>query len=226
MTQKTRQTITTVLFDLDGTLTDPKIGITSSIRYALEQLKRPLSPQTNLDWCIGPPIRQNFAALLETDDPVLIEQGVTAYREYFAQTGLLENDLYPGVPGMLSALNDLGLRCFVATSKPAVYALPIVEHFGLRPYFAQVYGSELDGTLGDKGDLIRHVLAVENLQPARTVMVGDRQHDVLGARQNEVTAVGVLYGYGSRAELTGVGADYLAAQPADVTVLCRRFSMT
>ena len=214
----------TVLFDLDGTLTDPKVGITSSIRYAMQKLKRPLSPQTNLDWCIGPPIQQNFATLLQTDDPVLIEQGITAYREYFAETGLLENELYDGVPEMLAKLNDIGLRCFVATSKPTVYALPIVEHFGLLDYFVQVYGSELDGTNGGKGDLIRHILVEENLQPAQTIMVGDRKHDMLGAQENEVLAVGVLYGYGSREELEMAGADFTIAQPMGLSILCQQFT--
>lgn len=214
--------INTVLFDLDGTLIDPKVGITTSIRYAMRKLERPLSPQTDLDWCIGPPIQQNFAALLQTDDPVLIEQGITAYREYFAETGLFENDLYAGVPEMLAALNDLGLRCFVATSKPTVYALPIVAHFGLRDYFAQVYGAELDGTNGNKAELIRHVLREEKLQAANTMMVGDRKHDVLGAKANGVLAVGVLYGYGGRDELETAVSDYLLEKPDDMVALCRQ----
>jgi phosphoglycolate phosphatase len=217
-----RQSFDTVLFDLDGTLTNPKVGITSSIRYAMQKLKRPLSPQTNLDWCIGPPIQQNFATLLQTDDPVLIEQGITAYREYFAETGLLENDLYAGVPEMLAKLNDLGLRCFVATSKPTVYALPIVEHFGLLDYFVQVYGSELDGTNGGKGDLIRHILAEEHLQPAQTIMVGDRKHDMLGAQENGVLAVGMLYGFGSRTELEESGAAYLVQEPLEIVSLIKQ----
>ncbi|MBE2223870.1 MAG: HAD hydrolase-like protein [Anaerolineae bacterium] len=216
--------IKTILFDLDGTLIDPKVGITTSIRYAMRKLERPLSPQTNLDWCIGPPIQQNFATLLQTDDPVLIEQGIAAYREYFAETGLLENDLYDGVPDMLAALNELGLRCYVATSKPAVYARPIVEHFGLTGYFRQVYGSELDGTNGNKGDLIRHVLAEENLQPAHTLMVGDRKHDMLGAQENGVLALGVLYGYGSRDELETAGSDYVVDAPGEIGTLCRQLA--
>lgn len=217
--------IRNVLFDLDGTLTDPKVGITSSIRYAMEKLERPLSPQTSLDWCIGPPIQQNFATLLETDDPVLIDQGIVAYREYFAETGLLENDLYDGVPEMLTALNELGLCCYVATSKPTVYARQIVEHFGLSGYFVQVYGSELTGVNGNKGDLIRHILAEENLQAAQTIMIGDRKHDMLGAQANGVLTVGVLYGYGSRDELETAVADYLVAQPADIVATISPLSL-
>lgn len=214
--------IRNVLFDLDGTLTDPKVGITASIRYAMRKLERPLSPQTSLDWCIGPPIQQNFATLLKTDDPVLIDQGIVAYREYFAETGLLENDLYDGVPQMLASVNELGLRCHVATSKPTVYARQIVEHFGLTGYFGQVYGSELTGINANKGDLIAHVLYEEGLQAAQTVMVGDRKHDILGAKANDVLAVGVLYGYGSRDELEAAGADYLVDQPVDMVALCRK----
>jgi len=212
----------TVLFDLDGTLTDPKVGITSSIRYAMEKMKRPLSPQTNLDWCIGPPIQQNFATLLETDDPVLIDQGIVAYREYFSETGLLENELYVGVPEMLATINDLGLRCYVATSKPTVYARQIVEYFGLSSYFVKVYGSELTGINANKGDLIRHILAEESLDFAQTMMVGDRKHDLLGAQANGVLAVGVLYGYGSRDELELARADYLIDKPRDMVVLCKK----
>ena len=213
----------TVLFDLDGTLMDPKVGITSSIRYAMEKMKRPLSLATNLDWCIGPPIQQNFSTLLETDDPILIDQGIIAYREYFTETGLLENELYAGVPQMLATLNELGLRCYLATSKPAVYARQIVAHFGLSDYFVQVYGSELNGGNANKGDLIRHILAEENLLPAQTIMIGDRKHDMLGAQENGVLAAGVLYGYGSRDELETAGANYLMAQPVEIVALCRRF---
>jgi phosphoglycolate phosphatase len=209
----------TILFDLDGTLTDPKVGITSSIRYALAKLERPLSPQTNLDWCIGPPIQQNFATLLATDDPALIDQGIVAYREYFAEKGLLENEVYPDVPTMLATLNDLGLRCYVATSKPTVYARQIVAHFGLHDYFVQVYGSELTGVNGNKGDLIRHLLAEENLQATQTIMVGDRKHDMLGAQENDVVAIGVLYGYGSRAELEESGANFLVQTPLEIVSL-------
>lgn len=212
----------TILFDLDGTLTDPKVGITSSIRYALKKLKRPLSPQTNLDWCIGPPIQQNFATLLATDDPVLIDQGIVAYREYFAEKGLLENELYPGIPETLSTLNQLGLRCYVATSKPTVYARQIVEHFGLSDYFVQVYGSELTGKNGKKGDLICHLLAEEGLLPEQTVMIGDRKFDMLGARENNVLAIGVLYGYGSRAELEESGADFLVQTPLEIVNLTQQ----
>jgi phosphoglycolate phosphatase len=215
----------TVLFDLDGTLTDPKVGITASIRYAMEKLKRPLSPDTNLDWCIGPPIQQNFATLLKTEDTTLIEEGIIAYREYFAETGLLENELYPDVPQMLSQLNDMGLACYVATSKPVVYARQIVAHFGLQSYFAQVYCSELNGVNAHKGDLIRNILSEESLLPEKTVMVGDRKHDVMGAKENELLAVGVLYGYGSVVELKTAGADYIVNEPKEIIAVCQQIVM-
>ncbi len=211
----------TVLFDLDGTLSDPKVGITTSIRYAMDKLERPLSPQTNLDWCIGPPLQENFAILLETDDTLLIDKSIAAFREYFAEKGLFENELYAEVPAMLAALHELGLRCYVATSKPTVYAQRIVAHFGLADHFVQVYGSGLDGTNANKGDLIRHILAQENLQPEQTIMVGDRRHDMLGAKANGVTAVGVLYGYGSRAELVESKADHLTDKPSKIFDLCK-----
>lgn len=211
--------ITTVLFDLDGTLTDPKVGITTAIRYAMQKLKRPLSPETNLDWCIGPPLQQNFATLLDTDDPDLIAQSIAAFREYFAEIGLFENKLYAGVPEMLAALNDLGLRCYVATSKPAIYAQQIVDHFGLSGYFLQVYGSELDGTRVNKVDLIQYILAKEQLAALQTMMVGDRKHDMLGAKANGLLTTGVLYGYGSRDELERAAPNYLVDRPGDILTL-------
>jgi len=207
---------TTLLFDLDGTLTDPKVGITESIRYALDRMERPYPPDASLDWCIGPPLLESFARLLQNDDPALGQEALRLFRERFSTVGLFENTPYPSIPQLLGTLQEAGLQLFIATSKPAVYARCIVEHFDLAKFFLEVYGSELDGRLTHKSDLIRHVLQQEGLNSSCTLMIGDREHDMLGARANNVSGVGVTWGYGSPTELTNAGAITLLHQPSDL----------
>lgn len=204
----------TILFDLDGTLTDSKRGIVNCIRYAMDKLERPCPD--DLDWCIGPPLDGALGILLETDDKDAIYGTLNIYRERFSTIGLFENDLYPDIAGMLeelAATHDL----YVATAKPWVFAERIIEHFGLTPHFIKTYGAELDCTRGDKGELIAYILEQENLDPATTIMVGDRSHDLIGARKNNVASVGVLWGYGGRAELEAHEPRHLAENPAQLT---------
>ena len=212
-------TFTTLLFDLDGTLTDPKVGITESIRYALAKMERPYPPDASLDWCIGPPLQESFASLLQTDDPQLPKEALRYFRERFSTVGLFENDPYPEIHDVLAQLQAAGQRLFIATSKPAVYAKQIVEHFDLAPYFVRVYGSELDGRFTHKDKLIRHILQTEALTPAHTLMIGDREHDILGAKANNLLAAGVTWGYGSPEELTAAGANTLLHKPTDLIQL-------
>lgn len=193
----------TVLFDLDGTLTDPFEGITRSIQYALERMGAPVPDAQELRWCIGPPLWESFSVLLNTDDRAIQDQAVAYYRERFTVTGLFENTLIEGIDEVVRSLADDGRRLFVATSKPHAYAGKIVEHFGLMPYFGKVYGSELDGTRSAKADLISYLLEQENVDPGTCAMVGDRKHDLIGANANRVAGFGVLWGYGSRDELEG-----------------------
>lgn len=207
---------TTLLFDLDGTLTDPKVGITESIRYALDKMERPYPPDASLDWCIGPPLQESFATLLQTDDPQLPIEALRLFRERFSTVGLFENEPYPDIANVLAQLQAAGLQLFIATSKPAVYARQIVDHFDLDRFFLVVYGSELNGRLTQKSELIQHVLQNENLNPAQTLMIGDRKHDILGAKANSVAAAGVTWGYGSSQELTAAGATTLLHQPTDL----------
>ncbi len=209
-------TFTTLLFDLDGTLTDPKVGITESIRYALAKMERPYPPEAPLDWCIGPPLLDSFARLLQSDDPQLGQEALSLFRERFSTVGLFENEPYPDIANVLGKLQTTGLRLFVATSKPAVFAQRIVQHFDLEQYFQAVYGSEMDGRLTHKNELIAHILQTEALTPAHTLMIGDREHDVLGAKANAVPAVGVTWGYGSPEELTTSGALILLHEPDDL----------
>ena len=208
-----------IYFDLDGTLTDPKPGITRSIRYALEKLDRhPVPSEDDLTWCIGPPLRASFVKLLGAEDSA--DRAVSLYRERFADLGLYENSLYAGITDVLTALGTSGRRLFVATSKPAVYAERIVDHFGLRPHFERVFGSELDGTRVDKRDLLRYALDEARVNPANAIMIGDRSHDVVGARTNGMTAIGVLYGYGSESELRDAGAHHICAAHPELLGHC------
>ncbi|MEH2482010.1 phosphoglycolate phosphatase [Nitrobacteraceae bacterium AZCC 2146] len=209
--------IDTVFFDLDGTLTDPKIGITGSIQYALAKLNVPVPAQDELTWCIGPPLRANFVALLGGDKDA--DRAVDLYRERFGDVGLFENTLYDGIEETLTAVAASGRELFVATSKPHVFADRIIDHFGLRRYFTRVFGSELDGTRVNKSDLLRFALDETSTDPARAIMVGDRKHDIIGAANNGIRAIGVLYGYGSREELTSAGARHLVASPAEIPAL-------
>lgn len=210
--------ITHLLFDLDGTLTDPKEGIIASFIYALNRLGRSDLTSVDMDWCIGPPLRESFALLLDTADSDLVERAVSLYREYFATTGLFENFVYPEIVETLQILKK-DFRLVIATSKPAVYARQILEKFELGGYFEAVYGAELDGRHTNKAELISLILKQEQLAPTQVMMIGDREHDMLGAKKNTVLAGGVTYGYGSEAELTGAGAAYLFHSPSQIPVM-------
>lgn len=201
-----------MLFDLDGTLTDPRPGIVGCLRYALQRLDRACPDDDVLSTFIGPPLRGTFATLLETTDRGLIEEALRLYRERFAVVGVFENRVYDGVPEMLERLRVAG-PLLVATAKMAEYAQRIVRHFGLAPYFAGVYGAEPGGQFDDKADLLAHMLDRERLVPERTVMIGDRGLDVVAARANGLRAIGVLWGYGSERELREAGAAQLCAAP-------------
>jgi phosphoglycolate phosphatase len=210
-----------VFLDLDGTLTDPKPGITECIRYALAKLGRTPPAADDLVWCIGPPLPGSLGRLLDTEDAALVARALALYRERFGTVGLYENALYPGVPAALATMRAAGLALYVMTSKPHVYARPIIEHFGIAPLFERVYGSELDLTRVDKGELIAHALAEEGLDPARVVMVGDREHDMAGAGRCGVRAIGVTYGYGAEADLRAHGAALIAHAPRAIPGLVR-----
>lgn len=203
----------TVFFDLDGTLTDSRLGIVRCIRYALERVPHPCPPDEVLATFIGPSLRRGFAALLETSDAACIERALALYRERYVAAGLFENQVYTGVPRMLERLGRAVARAFVVTSKPAVYAERVIRHFGLDRHFARVYGPDLGGRFDDKADLIAHVLGAERIDRATAVMIGDRAADMIAAKRNDVRAVGVLWGFGSERELLDAGADAVCATP-------------
>jgi phosphoglycolate phosphatase len=203
--------MTAIFIDLDGTLTDPKPGITGSIQYALGKLDRLIPPADELTWCIGPPLHGSLKKLLGSDE--LADRALVLYRERFADVGLFENQVYPGIEDTLSTLARSGRRMFVATSKAHIYADRIIDHFKLRIYFERVFGAELDGTRSDKTELLRHAVQTVNVDPSQAIMIGDRSFDMVGARNNGMTAVGLLYGYGSEAELREAGAHHICATP-------------
>lgn len=203
-----------IFFDLDGTLTDSGSGIINSVLYALEKMKLEEPHPEELSRFIGPPLHHTFRtryALTDKDT----ERAVLFYREYFSEKGWAENQVYPGINALLKQLTQRH-RLFVVTSKPEVFARRILAHFELAPFFEHITGSRLDNTLTDKTELIGHTLSSYELDPAATIMVGDRKYDIIGAKNNGVTAAGVLYGYGTEAELQEHRADHLLATVAEL----------
>jgi len=209
--------IKTILFDLDGTLTDPKEGITKCIRYALRQMQMDSPPPDQLTWCIGPPLKISFANLLDTRDEAVLDRAIRYYRERFSEIGIFENKLYPGVTTSLETLGANGVNLYLATSKPRVFARQILAHFDLTHFFVQAYGSELDGRWSDKGALIAHIIDREGLDPMTTMMVGDRIHDIDGGQCNNTITAAVTYGYGSPEEIAAAESDYVFNSLADLT---------
>lgn len=205
------------LLDLDGTLTDPGDGFVACVSYALSKLEcRPYADE-EIRRQVGPPLEETLARLIE--DRAKIPAAVAFYRERYASLGYLENAVYPGIGEALRALQSRGVRLFVATSKPTVYAERILAHFGLARFFRGVYGSELDGTRSNKTQLVEHILARESLNPAQTLMVGDRAQDVAAALAHGLHPIGALWGYGSEAELVDAGARTLCKQPLELPSL-------
>lgn len=201
---------THIFFDLDGTLTDSAPGITNSVCYALERFGISISDPRDLYAFIGPPLQDSFRDLYGFNEDQARE-ATRLYREYFEPHGLYENAVYPGIPALLERLRGAGLRLFVATSKPERFARRILAHFGLTKAFEGIAGADLEGRRSRKADVLRFALELSGVtDPARALMVGDREHDVLGAREAGVDCLGVLYGYGSRAELLTAGAVALA----------------
>lgn len=208
--------ICNILFDLDGTLTDPKEGITRCIQEALRKLGHHVPSNDELEWCIGPSLYGSFAKLLDCQDEKLIQEAVDLYRVRYRKAGIRENYVYPDITDALDRLKKQGLRLFVATAKPTVIAEMILNSFCLVKFFDDIYGSELNGERSEKEDLISYILHTENLLSEQTLMVGYREHDIIGAKRNGLATGGVCYGYGTQKELKQAGADYLFATPLDI----------
>ncbi|MFK7912283.1 MAG: HAD hydrolase-like protein [Pseudomonadales bacterium] len=205
-----------VFFDLDGTLTDPKIGITRCIQYALDAMGAQVPEADTLLWCIGPPLLESFTKLVGEAQAAT---AVSAYRERFAELGWRENTPYQGIESILGELQAQGTPLYVATSKPHMYARKILEHFDLQQYFIALYGAELDGTRSAKTELLAHALQDSKHSGSSATMIGDRLHDVHGALANDMQMVGVSYGYGSVNELQDAGAHQIVHSPAELLSL-------
>lgn len=202
---------TYILFDLDGTLTDPMVGITKSVQYALKTYGIEEPDLEKLTPFIGPPLKDSFIKFYGFPEKQAIE-AIGRYREYFAVTGIYENQVYEGIPEMLKKLKDAGKVLVVATSKPEVFAEQILKHFHLREYFAFVGGASMDEIRVKKEDVIAYVMDTMGISDKNAaVMVGDREHDICGAKKNQMEAIGVLFGYGSREELEQAGAKTIVA---------------
>ncbi len=200
----------TILFDLDGTLSDSGDGITNSVSYALEQMGVHEPDRSRLYRFIGPPLYDSFMRFYGMDHATA-QEAVRQYRVYYSRTGIWENRIYDGIPALLNRLHAQGRTLAVASSKPETFVRMILEHFALAPYFAHIVGATMDESRISKADVIACALEQCALvDKSSAIMVGDREHDVFGAAENGLPCIGVLYGYGSRAELTAAGANYIA----------------
>lgn len=206
---------TTILFDLDGTLTNPFMGITGGILYALEHLGYPCPPREELVSFIGPPLYDELRRRFGMDDKTARE-GVRLYREYYSAGGLFENELLEGAEELLKLLKQRGKRVCLATSKPKDFAVRILEKFGIAEYFDYIGGATMDGSIGTKQEVIELVLRETGADAAECVLVGDRFHDILGAHSVGMKCICVLVGFGDRREYAEYGADFVCETLADV----------
>lgn len=206
-----------ILFDLDGTLTDPWEGITKSVQYALAKMDIDEPDRHKLTAFIGPPLMESFQHFYHLD-PEQAWLGVQYYREYFAEYGLYENTVYEGVPKLLESLKDRQIPLGVATSKPTFYSETILRHFNLDKYFQLVVGSNMDGTRVLKAEIIEASIKPFGIE-SQVLMVGDRRHDIEGAHSNRIDSTAVAYGYGSVDELQQAQPTYLVHSVAELAQL-------
>lgn len=206
----------TILFDLDGTITDSAPGILNSVRHACRQLQLELPEEATLRRFLGPPLPASFRDYLHLDEAGAA-RAVAAFREYYPHKGIFENEVYPGIPELLADLKVAGRQVVLATSKPETFARRILEHFSLAGYFDAICGATMDETRTDKGEVIAYALQTAGItQREGVVMVGDREHDVKGAARNGLPCIGAVYGYGTAEELNAAGACALADTVADL----------
>ncbi len=204
-----------ILFDLDGTLIDPKEGITKSIQFALEQMGIDIPSADDLEWCIGPSLKESFKKLIPSPSEADVNTAVAYYRKRYKEKGMYEHFVYPGIDKLLSQLQKDGYRLFIATAKPEIFAVDILNHFHLDSYFEKIYGAQLDGTHSDKGKLLQYIAEKSSLK-SPSLMIGDRRFDMQAALQNKIDPLGVTYGYGSPDELKQAGALHLCDSPTEI----------
>ncbi len=211
-----------LLFDLDGTLTDPAQGITNAVAYALNKFGIEVENKASLYPYIGPPLTVSFCQFHGlSDEESIIALGY--YREYFSAKGMFENILYDGIAALLNKLKTEGYTLIVATSKPEEFTVQILQHFALDGYFAFVAGNTLDERRPTKGEVIAYIKQqFPDISCGNALMIGDRKYDIEGAKHNNLKSIGVLYGYGSENELVNAGADVLAYDLKDLYVKIRQ----
>ncbi|MEK3854933.1 HAD family hydrolase [Cytobacillus sp. FSL H8-0458] len=198
-----------ILFDLDGTLSDPKAGITKSVQYALQKMNIVEPDIGKLECFIGPPIQVSFAEYYDFDEEAS-QKAISYYRERFKAKGMFENELYSSIPFLLKSLKEQQFILVVATSKPTVFSEQILKHFNIDHYFELVVGSNLDGTRTSKTEIIQFILEKYNKNKLEDfIMIGDRMHDIIGANNTGIDSIGVTYGYGSFEELNNVNPNYI-----------------
>ncbi len=197
-----------ILFDLDGTITDPKIGITKSFQYALQHFGIQVDNLDALEPVIGPPLKKSFSEFYHLSEDQ-IERAIEKYRERFSTVGLYENEIYDGMENLLKELSEAGYILEIASSKPTVFVEKICEHFKIKQYFTHIVGSFLDGRRGEKEEVVEKAIRLSKATPDHIIMVGDRIYDVIGAHKKGIAVIGVSYGYGGRQELEEAGADVI-----------------
>lgn len=206
-----------ILFDLDGTVSDSGIGITNSVMYALEKYGIETKHRSELYKFIGPPLWESFEKYCGFSKENS-QKAVEYFREYYKDKGIFESSIYEGMEDLLKKLKDNGKILILATSKYEEFAKQILEHFNIAKYFSCIAGSNLQGTRVKKGDVIKYALESSNITNfSKTIMIGDREHDIIGAKDSGISSVGVLYGYGDRNELEKAGADFIATTVADIS---------
>lgn len=204
------------LFDLDGTLTDSGLGITNSVKYALKKYGIEEDDMDKLREFVGPPLAESFQKYYGFSEEES-KRAIEYYREYYTAGGMLENEVYEGIPELLEQLKNAGKSLIVATSKPELFAKQILEHFELAQYFDCIAGASMDESRVDKAEVIDYALRLCNIEKKdRIVMIGDREHDILGAKKNGLDSIGVLFGFGSREELKNAGADHIVEVPGEI----------
>lgn len=212
-----------ILFDLDGTLTNPFIGISQSVQYALKKMGMDVPHPDELHSFVGPPIQESFVQKCHMTEPE-VKMAISYYRERYTDKGIFENEIYPGIEQLLGLLKDQGYQLIIATSKPTVFAERIAAHFGLDQYFDHIIGSFLDGNRSNKEAIINHIIALyPEYRPADFLMVGDRMHDIIGAHKAGIDSIGVLYGYGSESELRQSKPLFLAESIGELVSIFEAF---
>ena len=204
-----------VLLDLDGTLTDPYLGIANSVIYALHKFNIIENDVNTLKFFIGPPLEKSFMEFYGFDHKKA-RMAIEYYREYYSAKGIFENKLYVNIECVLKEIRKYGKKIILATSKPEAFALEVLVHFDIKKYFDDAVGSNMDGTLAEKYEIIKYIIEKNNLKKEETIMVGDRKYDIIGAHENGIHSIAVMYGYGSKEELEEAKPTYFCSNVTDI----------